>query len=316
MYDIASFVDLIKNDNIKHSILEPMCKHTTFKTGGCADVFVEVKDVSELKKTICFAKKTNTPFFILGRGSNLLVADKGIRGAVISLANLNDIKIEENEIRCSAGASLNALCNALRDRCFSGLEFAYGIPGTVGGAVYMNAGAYGGEMADVLKSVTAIDNDGNIITLSKEDMCLGYRTSVFRSKGYTVIEAVFNLKKGEKADICAVMEDLMSRRRQKQPLNFPSAGSTFKRPEGYFAGALIEKNSLKGYRIGGAMVSELHAGFIINYENASSEDIIRLMRYVQETVYKNDGVLLEPEVLILGEAELLPYKTAEEIKKD
>ncbi len=316
MNDIAYFIKQLENENIKHTLSEPMFKHTTFKTGGCADVFVEVKNVSELKNVISFAKKNKVPFFIIGRGSNMLVSDDGIKGAVITLAEINGISVEGNIIRCGAGASLTAVCNAARDNCLSGLEFAYGIPGTVGGAMYMNAGAYGGEMADVAKEVTVISGKGDIITLSKEEMSLGYRSSIFRTKGYIVTEAVFELKDGKKENICEAMEELMSKRRQKQPLNFASAGSTFKRPEGHFAGALIEKNGLKGYTVGGAKVSELHAGFVINFDSATTLDILTLIRHIQKTVYLNDGVLLEPEVLIVGDTPINAYKDIKEIEED
>jgi len=316
MNDIAYFIKQLENENIKHTLNEPMFKHTTFKTGGCADVFIEVKNVSELKNVISIAKKNKISFFVIGRGSNMLVSDDGIRGTVISLAELNEIKVEGNIIKCGAGASLTAVCNTARDNCLSGLEFAYGIPGTVGGAMYMNAGAYGGEMANAVKSVTAVAENGDIITLNKEEMSLGYRTSIFRTKGYIVTEAVFELKDGKKENICKEMEELMTKRRQKQPLNFASAGSTFKRPEGYFAGALIEKNGLKGYSVGGAKVSELHAGFIINYDSATTLDILTLIRYVQKTVYINDGVLLEPEVLVVGDTPINAYKDIKEIEKD
>ncbi len=279
---------------------ESMSRHTTFKIGGNADVLVKAKDIEELKKIILLAKKDNVPYFILGKGSNLLVSDKGIEGIVISLEGLNDIKIDGNNVVCGAGASLRSVCIAVQKAQLTGLEFAYGIPGTVGGALYMNAGAYGGEMSQVVKSATAVDADGNIIEFSLDDMQLGYRTSVFKNSGLIITSVVFEFEKGEAAVIKAAMDDFFARRKDKQPLEFPSAGSTFKRPEGYFAGALIEQNNLKGVSVGGAQVSEKHAGFVINTGNATCDDVLSLIEKVQHTVKLADGVDLEPEVIFVG----------------
>lgn len=314
--NINSFIDLLKKNSIYYFENEPMSLHTSFKTGGAADVFVSVSSAEELNITINAAKSFELPYFIIGKGSNLLFSDDGIRGAVISLSDMNAVTLEGNLITAAAGASLSSVCIAARDNSLSGFEFAYGIPGAIGGAVYMNAGAYGGEISQILKSVKAINEKGEIICLSLEECQLGYRTSIFKTSNLVLLEATFELIKADKAEISFKMNELIKKRKEKQPLSFPSAGSTFKRPEGNFAGALIEKNNLKGFRIGGAMVSDLHAGFIINYDNATSHDILELMRHVQRVVYKNDGVLLEPEVLYVGEPpkeDILPYKTASQI---
>ncbi len=279
---------------------EPMSRHTTFKIGGNADVFVKIKTEQELKTVICLAKEFDVPYFILGKGSNLLVSDKGVDGLVISLDGINDITVDGDAIICGAGASLKNVCLAARDASLSGLEFAYGIPGSVGGALYMNAGAYGGEMSQVTASAIAIDSDGNVIEFSLSDMKLGYRTSVFKNTDLIIINVRFKLKQGNACEINAKMQDFLTRRRDKQPLEFASAGSTFKRPEGYFAGALIEKNNLKGVSIGGAQVSEKHAGFVINTGSATCSDVSSLIKKVQDTVKNADGVDLETEVIFVG----------------
>jgi len=312
-----SFLNQLDNSNIRYNLNEPMSCHTSFKTGGAADVFVAPSKIEELKFVLAAAKQNDVAVFLLGKGSNLLVSDDGIEGVVISLANLSDIAVDGEEITCAAGAPLSALCIKARENCLTGLEFAYGIPGSVGGAVYMNAGAYDGEISNVIKSAKVMDFDGNIITINREDMCLGYRTSIFMKEKYVVLSATFELKTAEKETISSRMEELMSRRKEKQPLNYPSAGSTFKRPVGNFAGALIEKNGLKNFSIGGAMVSELHAGFVINYNKATTNDILRLIQHIQKTVYKADGILLQTEVLFVGrvsDSQLLPYKSVDEIK--
>lgn len=279
---------------------EPMSRHTTFKIGGNADILVKVKSIAELKETLVLAKEFGLPYFILGKGSNLLVSDNGIEGIVISLDGIDNVSIDGDTVVCGAGASLRTVCLAVQRQSLSGLEFAYGIPGTVGGALYMNAGAYGGEMSQVVVSATAIDTNGNEIILSLSDMQLGYRTSVFKNSGMIITSVTFKLKCGDKSEIKAAMDDFFSRRRDKQPLEYPSAGSTFKRPEGYFAGALIEQNDLKGVSVGGAQVSEKHAGFVINKGSATCEDVLSLIKKVQDTVKSADGVDLEPEVIFVG----------------
>ncbi len=279
---------------------EPMKNHTSFKIGGCADYFVECSSVEQFKSVVKKAKQLNMPFYILGKGSNLLVSDKGIEGVVICLNCLNSITVEDDRITAFAGASLAQVCTTACENGLTGLEFAYGIPGTVGGGLYMNAGAYGGEMSQVVISAQYIDCDGEIKSIQLKDMQLGYRTSIFKTGDMIITSVTFKLKKGECCKIKADMDGFMSRRKDKQPLEFPSAGSTFKRPEGHFAGALIEKNNLKGFSVGGAKVSEKHAGFVINYDNATCEDVRKLMDSIKETVLKNDGVELEPEVIFVG----------------
>lgn len=280
---------------------EIMKNHTSFKIGGKADYFVECSTAECLKKVLCAVKTLDIPYFILGKGSNLLVSDKGIRGVVISLSAFDDISVYENEIVAGAGATLARLCTVALENGLSGLEFAYGIPGSVGGALYMNAGAYGGEISEVVVSATVLGTDGTIKEIACKDMCLGYRTSIFKTNGDIILSVKFALMKDDKTQIKAKMDDFLGRRMSKQPLEYPSAGSTFKRPTGHFAGALIEQNNLKGVRVGGAMVSEKHAGFVINYENATASDVKILMQKIKDVVLQKDGVELEPEVIFVGE---------------
>ena len=279
---------------------EVMKNHTSFKIGGKTDYFVNVCSLQELKAVIKKAKELKIPYFILGKGSNLLVSDKGIDGIVICLTSLNKITVLGDEIIADAGASLAHVCMKAYENGLTGLEFAYGIPGTIGGGLYMNAGAYGGEMSQVVASAECIDSDANTEMIDISEMQLGYRTSIFKTNGKIITSVKFKLKKGNCDEIKVKMDDYMSRRKDKQPLEYPSAGSTFKRPEGYFAGALIEKNNLKGFSIGGAMVSEKHAGFVINYSNATSEDVKNLIKEIQKKVLENDNVSLEPEVIFVG----------------
>ncbi len=297
---LDNFVSELSNQKIEYVLAEPMSRHTTFKIGGDADVFVRVKTVDELKAVIALAKQCNIPCFVIGKGSNLLVSDNGIAGVVISLEHLNDIKIDGNTVICGAGASLMALCTTAQKAALSGLEFAFGIPGTVGGALYMNAGAYGGEMSQVVVSATALDADGNIKEFDLNQMQLGYRTSAFKNSDLIILTVRFKLNRGDSKQIKDKMDDFFGRRRDKQPLEYPSAGSTFKRPEGYFAGALIEQNNLKGVSVGGAKVSEKHAGFVINAGNATAADVKGLIKKVQDTVKSANGVSLEPEVIFVG----------------
>lgn len=298
--DFSSFIKKLEDKKIEYRENEVMSGHTTFKIGGTADAFVLPKDKEELKFTLNNAKNFGVPIFILGKGSNLLVSDKGIEGAVVSLSMLDEIKSKDNIITCGAGANLSAVCAVALKNGLSGLEFAYGIPGSVGGAVYMNAGAYGGEMSSVVTGAYCLDKDKNEIYIEKKDMDLSYRNSIFKNNGFVITEVVLELVKGNETEIKDKMNDLIKRRKEKQPLEFPSAGSTFKRPAGNFAGTLIEKNGLKGTKIGGAMVSKKHAGFIINFDNATSKDVEELIEKVKDTVMKNDGVLLEPEVITVG----------------
>ncbi len=297
---ISAFEEFCAKNDIKFKIDEPMRNHTSFKIGGPADYFVTVDTKEALCCLVSKLSELKIPYFILGKGSNLLVSDKGIEGVVISLVGMSKVDVDGDYIVADAGASLAAVCVTAQQNSLKGLEFAYGIPGTIGGALYMNAGAYGGEMSQVVEKAEYMTESGELKTITLNEMLLGYRTSIFK-KGSMIITRVFlKLAKGSSADICQNMDDFMSRRRQKQPLEYPSAGSTFKRPEGHFAGALIEKNALKGATVGGAQVSEKHAGFIINYKNATSEDVRKLIDYVADTVYKADKIRLEPEVIFVG----------------
>lgn len=295
-----ALANFLESENIEYRQNEPMRAHTTFKIGGEADIFIIPASPAALISAVKKCTELEIPYFILGNGSNLLVSDGGIEGAVISLAGINGISAEGEKITCGAGAMLSSVCLKALSLSLTGLEFAYGIPGTAGGALYMNAGAYGGQMADVIESAECLTASGEIKTLKKEDMRLGYRSSVFKKGGLIIISLTLALKKGDKVEIKAEMDELLNRRKQKQPLEYPSAGSTFKRPEGYFAGALIEKNGLKGLSVGGAQVSEKHAGFVINRGGATAADVKALIGKIQKKVFENDGVMLEPEVIFTG----------------
>lgn len=281
---------------------EPMSVHTTFRVGGPADFFVSVKNVEEITAVLNLCRTENLLYYVLGNGSNLLVGDKGYRGVIIQLCrDINQIAVEGSRLTVQAGALLSRIANEAMAGGLTGFEFAAGIPGTLGGAVVMNAGAYGGEMKDVLETVTVLTPDGEVLTLQKEELELGYRTSIVARKNYIVLEAVISLHEGDTASIKARMDELKEQRITKQPLEFASAGSTFKRPEGYFAGKLIQDAGLKGFTVGGAQVSEKHSGFVINRGNATAADIIELMKQVSEKVMEKFGVRLEPEVKRLGE---------------
>ena len=281
----------------------PMKKYTSFKCGGNASILITPDSSDSLQKIISYCYTKNVKPLMIGNGSNLLVTDNGIDDVVIKIGSkMSKIElIDDTTIFCEAGASLKSLCMFALENSLSGLEFAYGIPGTLGGAVYMNAGAYGGEMKDVLFSCKHIDADGNIGELSQDELDLRYRGSVYTDNGFTIVSAIMKLKKAEMTDIKAAMDDKLQRRKDKQPLEYPSAGSTFKRPEGYFAGALIEESGLKGYTVGGAQVSEKHAGFVINKNKATATDVIALIKDVQKIVFEKHGVMLETEVKIIGE---------------
>ena len=294
-------IDILSNNNIPYLLNEPMSAHTTFKIGGAADILITVGNLSELQTVISACKDCSMPYMILGNGSNLLVSDKGIEGAVITLdGDFKEITVEAQTVTAGAGAKLSRLCTVAMEHSLSGLEFAYGIPGTVGGAMYMNAGAYGGEMKDVALSVTALSPDGSVREVPAAEMALGYRTSVFKTNGDIILFAKYNLHTGDKSAIKAQMEDIMGRRKSKQPLEYPSAGSVFKRPEGAFAGTLIEQCGLKGKTVGGAQVSEKHAGFIINVGGATCDDVMELVKVVQDTVKAETGYILEREIIRTG----------------
>lgn len=297
---IKCFNDLLGEEKVR--ISEPMNRHTTFRIGGPADYFLLPSTAEEVKKILEICKEKELPYFILGNGSNLLVSDEGYCGVIIQLyRNYGGITVEGTNIRAGAGALLSQIASAAKNASLTGFEFAGGIPGTLGGAVVMNAGAYGGEMKDVLKEVTVMTEQGEIMTIPAEKLEMGYRTSLVKKAGYLVLEAVISLKVGDVEEIKAIMKDLTEKRVSKQPLEYPSAGSTFKRPEGYFAGKLIMDAGLRGYQVGGAQVSEKHCGFVINKGNATAADVCGLMKDVQEKVQEQFGVTLEPEVKFLGE---------------
>lgn len=280
---------------------EPMKNHITFKVGGPADYFAMPATVNELKRLIAVAKEENLPVTVIGNGSNLLVLDKGIRGLVICTTELKEITVDGQEITAACGVSLAALAGKARECGLTGLEFASGIPGTVGGGIVMNAGAYGGSLSDCAVETVCVDMNGEIKTFRGEEQQLGYRKSAFSNGDLIVIQVKFDLHKGIAEEISELMAELNARRRDKQPLDKPSAGSTFKRPEGYFAGKLIEDSNLKGYRFGGASVSEKHAGFVINDGYGTAKDVLEVIRHCQEVVLQKFGVELETEVKILGE---------------
>lgn len=282
---------------------EPMARHTTMRVGGPAEILFSPASEGELLFAVREAKRAGAPFRIIGNGSNLLVLDGGLPGLTIRLGEaFSKISVDGNQIRAQAGALLSRVAAAARDASLTGLEFASGIPGSAGGGMAMNAGAYGGQLSDVFEGCRALDPETGIISaLGPAEMALGYRESAALSRGLIVTEAAFRLTAGDRSAIQAKMDDLSARRREKQPLNLPSAGSTFKRPEGYFAGALIEQAGLKGMRVGGACVSEKHAGFVVNDRGATAKDVLDLIRLVQARVLEHSGVHLETEVRILGE---------------
>ena len=279
-----------------------MKKHTTFRIGGPAEYLILPQTIEEIADVIKLCRQEEIPWYIVGNGSNLLVADEGVRGVVIQLLrNFNQIQVEGCQIRMQAGAQNAAVAKRALDASLTGFEFAAGIPGTIGGAVVMNAGAYGGEMKDILKEVTVLDPNGMIRTIPAEELELGYRTSIIARKGYVVLEAVIVLKTGDPKEIKAAMDELKEKRVTKQPLEYPSAGSTFKRPEGYFAGKLIMDAGLRGFSVGGAQISEKHCGFVINKGNATAKDVTELMDETKKIVMEKFGVALEPEVKRLGQ---------------
>ena len=301
---MSRFYDKLNNVIAKDSILidEPMSRHTTFRVGGPADFFVTPKAKEEVRDVVRICKEAGMPYYIIGNGSNLLVSDAGYRGVIVQIyKEMNEVKVEGDLVKAQAGALLSGIAAKALGAELSGFEFASGIPGTIGGACVMNAGAYGGEMKDVLESVTVLTGEGKIIELGRNELELGYRTSVIAKKGYIVLGAVLKLERGDGEKIKTYMDELKEKRVTKQPLEYPSAGSTFKRPEGYFAGKLIEDAGLRGFQVGGAQVSEKHCGFVINRDHATAADIMELMRQVQIRVKENSGVDLEPEVKRLGD---------------
>lgn len=280
---------------------EPMKNHTTFRIGGEAELYVIPETIEEIQCTVKAAKEYGTPLFILGNGSNLLVGDRGMDGIVLQIyKNMNKITSSKNEITAQAGALLSSIAKEAQKQGLTGFEFAGGIPGTFGGAITMNAGAYGGEMIQVLKEATVLTREGEILNLSAGELELGYRTSNVIKCGYTVLSGTISLKKGDPSEIKKQMDEYTLARKTKQPLELPSAGSTFKRPEGYFAGKLIDDAGLRGYQVGGARVSDKHCGFVVNQENATARDVLQLIEDVQKKVKEKFGVDLEPEVKRVG----------------
>ena len=294
---LTSFMD---KEDIK--INEPMCKHTSFRVGGPAKIFLTVHSEEILSKVLRSLNEKNLPYFVLGNGSNLLVSDAGYEGVMVYLGEeFAEIEVEGNEIKAGAAAFLGKVARKALEEELTGLEFAAGIPGSLGGGVVMNAGAYGGELSQVVTSVRAMNAVGNIITLEKGELLLGYRTSIFKLHPFVILEVTMELQKGNKEEILGKMNEYTRARVEKQPLEYPSAGSTFKRPEGHFAGKLIMDAGLRGFSIGDAQVSEKHCGFVINKGNASASDIRKLMEEVANKVKEQFGVELEPEVILLGE---------------
>lgn len=299
-YDVKEkFLQIMTEDEVK--IDEPLSQYTYTKIGGKADYLLFPITFEQLQKAYKAALEAGIPITILGNGSNVLIKDGGIRGAVFNLTKLKAIRLEGEKVLAQSGAALIDTSRFALEHDLTGLEFACGIPGSIGGALYMNAGAYGGEIADVLESATVLTREGEIISVSKDDLDLGYRTSNIAKNNYVVLEAVFKLQTGKQEEIKAKMDELTYLRESKQPLEYPSCGSVFKRPPGHFAGKLIQDSNLQGTKIGGAQVSTKHAGFIVNVDNATADDYISLIKHVQNTVKENYDVNLETEVRIIGE---------------
>lgn len=300
----TSMYEFIENIIPKERIFfeEPMSRHTTFRVGGTAECMVLIEQEEELLKLVPYLNQIEENYFILGNGSNLLVGDKGYRGVIIKLGEgMNRITVEGERIYAQAGALLSKTAAVARDAELAGMEFAAGIPGSIGGGVVMNAGAYDGEMKQITESVKVMDKEGKILVLDNDTMEFGYRTSIIKNRPFIVLEVALRMRSGKKDDIQAKMDELMEKRRSRQPLNYPSAGSTFKRPEGYFAGKLIMDAGMRGYRIGDAQVSDKHCGFIVNIGNASAADIREVIEEVQEKVKERFHVRLEPEIIFLGD---------------
>ncbi|MBE6052713.1 MAG: UDP-N-acetylmuramate dehydrogenase [Clostridium sartagoforme] len=295
------FKEFYKSENV--ILNAEMKSYVHFKVGGPADILLIPENKEQVIKSIQICKENNIPYFVVGNGSNLLVKDGGIKGVVIKLNEVKNINVMGETIEAECGAMLKDVSAKALKESLTGFEFACGIPGTIGGAVFMNAGAYDGEISQVIESAEVIDNNGEIKVLSSEELELGYRTSIVMKKNYIVLSARFKLKHGEVRKIKEIVEELTSKRESKQPLEYPSAGSTFKRPVGYYAGKLIQDAGLKGYSIGGAAVSEKHSGFVINKNNATAKDILDLIRHIQNVVKEKFGVDLHPEVRIIGEDE-------------
>lgn len=291
---------IVTKDNVY--LQAPMAKYTTFRVGGPADCLVEISNAQELQQIIKYLKQVEIPYVVVGNGSNLLVGDKGYRGVVLLIGDaMSEIRVEDNCIVAQAGALMSRIARTALEHGLTGFEFASGIPGSIGGGVVMNAGAYGGELKQVVTGVNVLNQDGEELLLDNETMEFGYRTSVIKHRDFVVTEVRICLTPGEPSDIKAQMDELAAKRREKQPLEFPSAGSTFKRPEGHFAGELIMNAGMRGFQIGGARVADKHCGFVVNAGNASATDVMQVISEVQFQVKEQFGVELEPEVIILGE---------------
>jgi UDP-N-acetylmuramate dehydrogenase len=288
----------IQNLKLEQNVM--LKKYTTFKVGGPADIFITPRTEQALKSLTRIINESEQSYFVLGKGSNIIVGDKGYNGVIIYTGQLDKIKVDNNTIVAQSGATLKDIAEIAQDHSLTGMEFASGIPGSLGGAVFMNAGAYGGEMNDIIQKVSAVDQKGQKKVMPKKELNLSYRSSIFQENEYIILDAFLELKKGKKENIRAKMDKLERKRKNKQPLEYPSAGSSFKRPEDHYTGPLIEKANMKGYQIGGAQVSEKHAGFIINKGNATAQDIIKLIQKIQKEVYAISGVKLKPEPKFLG----------------
>ena len=296
---VTRLINITGKDNVR--INEPMKNHTTFKIGGPAQYYVTPESVTQIQEVVSLCRDMNIPLHVIGNGSNILVGDDGVDGVVLALFNtFSDYEIKDNVITAQAGMSLIKLSVIALREGLTGLEFASGIPGSVGGAVYMNAGAYDGQMKDVVTSVTVLDEAGNIRILGRDELDMGYRTSAVAKHNMIVLQVIIELKAGNKEQIKDRMNQLSELRKQKQPLEYPSAGSTFKRPEGYFAGKLIADAGLKGYSIGGAAVSEKHAGFVVNMGGATAKDVVELTDYIKKRIIEQFGVTLELEIKKIG----------------
>lgn len=297
-------IDALKQISAPYDVWtdELMQGHTTFRVGGPADVFLEIGSPEQFSKVLRFLKEEKQPYFVFGNGSNLLVSDKGVSGCMIHVgSHYSEIRVENDHIIAQAGAMLSKVANVAAEHSLTGMEFAAGIPGSIGGAIYMNAGAYEGEMSQITESVTALNYSGEKVTLRGDEMNFGYRRSRLKKEALYASEITLKLTQGDPAQIRAKMDDLQKRRKEKQPLEYPSAGSTFKRPEGNYAGKLIQEAGLAGASIGDAQVSEKHCGFIINKKHATAADIRALINLVQDKVKEESGIYLEPEVIFLGE---------------
>ena len=297
LYEYIS--SLVPTDDILTN--EPMSSHTTFRVGGEASMLVRISSPDQLLKLIPYLNDIGEPYYVIGNGSNILVGDKGYNGVILEIGSgMSDIRVEGNRIIAGAGALLSSIARAALENDLSGLEFASGIPGSIGGGVVMNAGAYGGEIRDVVTEVEVMSVDGQLMTISNRDMQFGYRTSIIKMRPFTVLSVTMELTPGDHTVIEDKMKELSARRKEKQPLEYPSAGSTFKRPEGYFAGKLIMDAGMRGYTIGGAAVSEKHCGFIVNKGNATAADVYEVIQEVEERVKERFDVTLEPEIVFLG----------------